>query len=798
MPRADMNAPSAPTITASATSSSTISVALSVPATDPSGVASYRLEYKRSIDSTWSLDGATLTAGQFPRSVAGLSASTSYDFRASATDVRGNVGAYSAISQATTQSAGGGSLDLSWLPSAGQWASVGLANFSTVAATYPGTGDTFTGGNGFFRIWAGGAFAPNLGTLGSMIYGPNGGHASYDGSDVYRYDIYTRQFSLLRDSYRPTVRPGGNSFGEFPDGSPHPPHDYQGHIVIPVNGVDTLIVPQTYVDLTDGNNRVYRPHALTLTNPGAGWARFAADLTNALHPAAAYDPARRCMWLYGEASGPLTRIYHNGTTFVVTTFSGTYAISQPSAATIDTRRDQWIHYASLGASEAVFVKNLQSPGSAATSTAISGGPGAACMFEYIEEIDRILAWDGGTTIYALNPANIAAGWSTWSTGGSAPPTPTNQTYSKIRWAPKAGCVVGATVTTGTAWANRIAGTTAPVSQIADWQARISGTGVVWHHNFESAAEVNAFRWSPGFGGGNDPNDSAFPNRVRWISTDGFAGGGCLEMNRTAGSDDGCEWWRPFSPLTAPGNGKAANDPAANGTLTVRTWNPTSGGSQTNTHAFGRYGNPAYAGDGNFDGNEYWIQVRVKYDSDRLAANNPGGGKMFYFTLCETSAPAQEIITESRDQTFNAAYLSCYRSVSPPLEGDTPGAGNQPGTAIGVVDSGICSFDNTSGRAANCWQFPLDQWVTLLYHCIPGTDSGSNTTFEIFACHAGEAKYRRIWRQTNVNLPYTSGRPRCHSALIVSQYMNAQNFGTAFTHRFTQLIFSRNWIPPPKI
>jgi hypothetical protein len=137
-------------------------------------------------------------------------------------------------------------------------------------------------------------------------------------------------------------------------------------------------------------------------------------------------------------------------------------------------------------------------------------------------------------------------------------------------------------------------------------------------------------------------------------------------------------------------------------------------------------------------------------------------------------------------------------VSPPLEGDTPGAGNQPGTTIGTVGSKICSFDNTSGQRANCWQFPTGQWVTLLYHIVPGTDSGSNTLVEVWACEPGASVYRQVWRQTNVNLPYTTGRPRCHSALIISQYMNGQNFGTGFAHRFTQLIFSRQSIPPPSV
>lgn len=103
IPRPDLTAPTAPTITASQASTSSISVALTNPATDTqSGVKDYRLEYKRSVDSTWTLDNDALTAASFPRTIGGLTAATSYDTRCRATDFAGNVGAFSATSSAST------------------------------------------------------------------------------------------------------------------------------------------------------------------------------------------------------------------------------------------------------------------------------------------------------------------------------------------------------------------------------------------------------------------------------------------------------------------------------------------------------------------------------------------------------------------------------------------------------------------------------------------------------------------------------------------------------------------------
>jgi hypothetical protein len=105
----DTTAPTAPVITAAATGQNTISVALTTPATDSqSGVASYDLEYKTAAASTYTAITG-LTAGQFPNVIGSLTAATTYNTRARARDGVGNVGPYSAVSNATTQAAAAGS-----------------------------------------------------------------------------------------------------------------------------------------------------------------------------------------------------------------------------------------------------------------------------------------------------------------------------------------------------------------------------------------------------------------------------------------------------------------------------------------------------------------------------------------------------------------------------------------------------------------------------------------------------------------------------------------------------------------
>jgi hypothetical protein len=133
----DIIAPTAPVITASVVSSSAISVALTFPSTDiQSSIASYRLEYKRTVDSTWTLDSASLTAASFPRTISGLTASTAYDTRCRATDGASpaNVGPFSVTSSATTSSAGGGTdADADWAIRSALPGTLKAVSFATVA-----------------------------------------------------------------------------------------------------------------------------------------------------------------------------------------------------------------------------------------------------------------------------------------------------------------------------------------------------------------------------------------------------------------------------------------------------------------------------------------------------------------------------------------------------------------------------------------------------------------------------------------------------------------------------------------
>jgi hypothetical protein len=88
----------------------------------------------------------------------------------------------------------------SWVPSPGEVASVSTENASSVDPD-PGNTAVYWGNAGFDSIWSaynGGAYAPTLGSLGSMLlFG--GGHFAYEGNCVVQYDIAARTWALLTE-----------------------------------------------------------------------------------------------------------------------------------------------------------------------------------------------------------------------------------------------------------------------------------------------------------------------------------------------------------------------------------------------------------------------------------------------------------------------------------------------------------------------------------------------------------------------------------------------------------------------
>lgn len=191
----------------------------------------------------------------------------------------------------------------------------------------------------------------------------------------------------------------------------------------------------------------------------------------------------------------------------------------------------------------------------------------------------------------------------------------------------------------------------PAGAESDWQSRISGPGVVWCHDFRTAAEVDNFRWAGGHG--NDPGDVARPGKCVWNGGDGITGGGCLELIYPVGSSSAPGWWRPFAPMSGASTGRGTDDPAAGGSLQLEPWDPANRGEN---EGFRRayYANPAYIGasgfsEDQFNGSEFWLQFRIKMDPNRYQSGTPSGGKLSFLATTQQTLNQEIVHQNMRDR-----------------------------------------------------------------------------------------------------------------------------------------------------
>ena len=137
-------------------------------------------------------------------------------------------------SRPTTLTITAGPGPLPWAPLPGTYTDASIAPALSVdpcpsnRCVYSGT----QGMSAVFSTWNGGAFAPTLGSYGSMLYF-GGGHFGYDGNSVFAFDVGSRSWIRLNEPAPYGTRNSGDSetvnvlvdpTGAFPDGSPYPNH----------------------------------------------------------------------------------------------------------------------------------------------------------------------------------------------------------------------------------------------------------------------------------------------------------------------------------------------------------------------------------------------------------------------------------------------------------------------------------------------------------------------------------------------------------------------------------------------
>jgi len=329
----------------------------------------------------------------------------------------------------------------------------------------------------------------------------------------------------------------------------------------------------------------------------------------------------------------------------------------------------------------------------------------------------------------------------------------------------------------------------------DWQTRISGSEVVWYHNFDSNAEVTQFLWN---GSGYDADDSYDPGETVRAVGEGVHGGDALRVRYKASTESrlpgrpyqSSAWARPFSPLTGATNGKGTDDPGASGQITRRTWDPDSLGGTPASWQYGFYGHSTYA-DSFFDGQTFYLQYRLKISASRYSSGNPSAGKTLYLDATNNGySNNQEIVIQNNWSYGPYAWWGSYTNFGQQLQG--PGGSIQVGSQWP-----LCGTNSDPGMPNGCFFMVPDQWYTFLYRLSLGRQSTPETIWQAWVVRPGETSYTLIHDYSQHSFNFSAGR-KGHNAVHASCYMNDQTAAVAWYQWYDEFIFSRSTIPAPSI
>lgn len=421
-PPIDTQAPSIPTgFTATAISSSQINLSWTA-STDNMGVTGYRV-YRGGSQIT------TVTGTSY--SDTGLSPSTSYSYTVAAYDAAGNVSGQSTPASATTQASSGGGI-----PSTLGWYSVPNTRLRSVCPPngFGGSGYAFTDYcHGVTDSWSGGT----VDTLRNRLIMWGGGHASYQGNDLYAFDLDDLTLTRLTDPGLPLANvwcddtvAGGIQ--------PNARHTYGGFVYMA--NVDRLfeISGTEYCPGGIGTSgRQVWTYNFSGTGPGTKWQKMdptiigTPPIGNLDGKMAAYDPMSGQVFFHDRVN-----LYsYNFTSNTITQRSngGPIGSGWNESAVVDPNRKLLIVIGGGGVYSYDISGATGYTGTQRSTTGATGIVGAAAPgLAYDSVNQRVVAWDGGNTIYFLDTGTWQ--WTSQSFSGG-PAAMSNGTYGRFGYVP---------------------------------------------------------------------------------------------------------------------------------------------------------------------------------------------------------------------------------------------------------------------------------------------------------------------------------------------------------------------------
>jgi hypothetical protein len=274
--------------------------------------------------------------------------------------------------------------------------------------------------------WSGGA----LDTLRNRLLIWGGGHTGYAGNEVYALDLDALTMTRLNNPSTP-IQDGCTNNGTYADGRPASRHSYNQLAYLPIQ--DAMFAWGG--SMWQCGNIVRDTWFFNLANDVFSWTK--KNDTNGpsgnYARAIAYDPNTSLVYARDEYD---LYSYNPATDVWTRRSSASVYVNDDKTAVIDpVRRKYFLH----GNNDAtLYWYDISSP---TASVQIQSGQTTGCSgfigqyrsgMEYDPVQDRIVGWNGGNTIYILNPDTLTCTTVSHSGGPSAL---ANGTWGRFRYVP---------------------------------------------------------------------------------------------------------------------------------------------------------------------------------------------------------------------------------------------------------------------------------------------------------------------------------------------------------------------------
>lgn len=590
-------------------------------------------------------------------------------------------------------------------------------NVCPSAGTYPDIQGE-EGCSAVVEDWAGGVYD----TTNNRLLFMGGGHAGYAGNEVYAFDLDTLATTRLNEPSSP-VRDGCVNGGTYADGKPTSRHNYNHITYLPTQNAIFQHGGANWIQGCMGSDTWF----FNLSN--LTWTSKNTINTNAgFSFAAVYDPVNSLVYMRDDfrlySYNPATNAWSTRSTDATPFGSGfKHGVLDP------VRRKYYLMSVNSGTTLYWYDVTNATGNLTLQNGATTGCSGFIGDYEAAMEYDpiqhRIIGWNGGSTIYILNPDTLTC---TTVTHNNGPGTDVNNgTFGRFRFAPDKGVFVLVNHMNQNVYTLRLS----PPEDF-DFYRRCNAAGVIKCQGFDNAADY--VEQTPNF-----PADGPY----------GPGGGALTRLTRDTSTFASCYQSNCGSARFRVDNGVGGDNP--------------SGSWQVSFPAVG-------------NGDTVYIQFRQRFSASAIADLGGGGWKSIIVHHESASCAGVEVtMTNQSYRHVPILYTDCGGGLTDFDDGSDVilqySVAYPPG-GVGGADDYYCKYNNGNplGLGGNkCAPYLADQWITYDLRITVGTFGSANSTIIGWVTYPGGTRKPFINR-TNNNIPQNSPPVAGFNRLTLTNFM----------------------------